>query len=537
MGWDFLRLSKEFFTRIKHNQLVIVWIIKLNGGKNMVERIFEPIKAAQKAKVGLYTIGHPTYWVQFEGLEQRLTDYGKFIGNKLSQWSEVFNFGMIDCRDKSEQAGRWFNENNVDLLICFTGTYAMSADHIATPQICKKPVIVLNLQPSEYINYEKTTTGEWLANCGACCVPEISNAFARTGIDFRVVSGLLGLIETPDVSMANEVTYNHPDAIEAWSEIEEWLRAASAVRTLQYSKMGFLGHTYPGMLDMYSDFTMIQGQTGIHVEILEMCDLEKLVNEVSDSERAEKLDEIEKMFIISEDSPSDPLAKKPTDEQLEWSSTLAVAQEKMVKRYDLDALTYYYRGLNNNLQHIQEGFILGHSLLTAKGIPCSGEGDMKTAIAMKICDILDVGGSFCEIIVVDFKDQTLLLGHDGPFHIAISDGKPVLRGLGLFHGKSGSGVSVEATVKKGDITTLGLTQTKQGKLKMIVSQGVATNGPVMNIGNTMTPVKFAMGPRLYMNKWFMEGPTHHCAMSLGKNASLFEKVANLMGIEFQLICE
>lgn len=505
--------------------------------EKMVERIFEPIKAAHKAKVGLYTIGHPTYWVQFKGLEERLVHYGKFIEEQLNQWGEVFNVGMIDSRDKSEAAGRWFNEKNVDLLICFTGTYAMSADHIATPQICKKPVIVLNLQPTEHINYEKTTTGEWLANCGACCVPEISNAFSRTGIDFRVVSGLLGLKETPANSMANEVTYNHPDAIEAWREIEEWIRATSVVRTFQYSKMGFLGHTYPGMLDMYSDFTMIQAQTGMHVEILEMCDLEKLVNEVTNEEKVQKLQEVKKMFVISEDSTADPLAKKPTEEQLDWSCTMAVAQEKMVKQFDLDALTYYYRGLNNNLQHIQEGFILGHSLLTAQGIPCSGEGDMKTGIAMKICDILNVGGSFCEIVVGDFKDQTLLLGHDGPFHIAISDGKPVLRGLGLFHGKSGSGISVEATVKKGDITTLGLTQTKDGKLKMIVSHGIATDGPVMRIGNTMTPVKFAMGLRAYMNKWFMEGPTHHCAMSIGNNVGLFEKVANLMGIEFQVICE
>ncbi|MBC7960389.1 MAG: L-fucose/L-arabinose isomerase family protein, partial [Vallitaleaceae bacterium] len=347
----------------------------------------------------------------------------------------------------------------------------------------------------------------------------------------------LGLKETPAISMANEVTYNHPDAIEAWREIEEWIRATTVVRTLQYSKMGFLGHTYPGMLDMYSDFTMIQAQTGMHVEILEMCDLEKLVNEVTNEEKVQKLQEVKKMFVISEDSTADPLAKKPTEEQLDWSCTMAVAQEKMVKQFDLDALTYYYRGLNNNLQHIQEGFILGHSLLTAQGIPCSGEGDMKTGIAMKICDILNVGGSFCEIVVGDFKDQTLLLGHDGPFHIAISDGKPVLRGLGLFHGKSGSGISVEATVKKGDITTLGLTQTKDGKLKMIVSHGIATDGPVMRIGNTMTPVKFAMGLRAYMNKWFMEGPTHHCAMSIGNNVGLFEKVANLMGIEFQVICE
>ena len=242
------------------------------------------------------------------------------------------------------------------------------------------------------------------------------------------------------------------------------------------------------------------------------------------------------MFIISGDSPSDPLAKKPTVEQLDWAATVAVAQEKLVNQFDLDALTYYYRGApGNEYERLQEAFILGHSLLTARGIPCAGEGDMKTAIAMKICDTLGVGGSYSEIVATDFVDQTILMGHDGPFHIGISEGKPVLRGMGLYHGKWGSGVSVEAKVKAGPITNLGLTQTREGRLKMIVSEGMATEGPILHIGNTMTPVKFTVPPRHLMDEWFALGPTHHFAMSVGHNAGLFEKVAVLMGWPFEAV--
>lgn len=498
--------------------------------------LFNPLKKTPEARVGLYIIGHPHYWEQFEGLHDRLVEYGSFVEEKISQWGEVYNYGMVDDERKAQKAGEWFNEKNVDVLFCYSATYAMSASHIPIPQICEKPVIVLNLQPGERVNYQKTTTGEWLAHCGACCVPEISNAFARAGIDFHIVNGLLGLEKTPEISMTDEVTKDHPDAVAAWQEIEEWVRAASAVRTMQYGRMGFLGHTYPGMLDMYSDFTMITGQTGMHVEVLEMCDLDRIIDSVSEKEKDEKLAQIEEMFIISEDSPADPLAKKPTKEQLDWSCEVAVAQEKLVEEFDLDALTYYYRGAEGNqYEKLQEAFILGHSLLTAQGIPCSGEGDMKTALAMKICDTLDVGGSFCEIVVSDFKDQTILLGHDGPFHIGISNSKPTLRGMGLYHGKWGSGVSVEAKVKAGPITNLGITQT-DGSLKMVVSQGMATDGEIMHLGNTMTPVKFKMKPRKFMDKWFSYGPTHHFAMSVGHNASLFEKVANLMDIPFEVVC-
>ncbi|CAK4863415.1 unnamed protein product [Aphanomyces euteiches] len=379
------------------------------------------------------------------------------------------------------------------------------------------------------MNYEQTTTGEWLAHCGACPVPEISNAFQRAGIVFRVINGLLGLSYTPAISLTNENTAERKEAKRAWKSIEEWIRAAGVVRTLQHSRFGFLGNTYSGMLDMYSDFTMIQAQMGIHVEVLEMCDVHDQLKTVTPEEVAVKLAEVQAMFEISGDLSSDPIAKKPTDEQLQWSAKIAVAQEKLVRKLDLDALTYYYHGApGSEYEQLQAGFILGHSLLTARGIPCSGEGDLKTALAMKICDILGTGGSFSEIVVVDYEDETILLGHDGPFHTAISEGKPILRGMGLYHGKQGTGISVEAKVKRGPITTLNVTQTFEGKLKLIISEGESTDGPIMRIGNTQTPVRFRKHPDDYMEQWFAEAPTHHCAISIGHNASLFQKVGELL---------
>jgi L-arabinose isomerase len=494
--------------------------------------MLEPIKPVKKARVGLYTIGLQAYWNQFPGLKDRLVQYGKFIENKMSHHGEVFNYGLVDSEAEARRAGEWFNEKNVDLVFCHSGTYSTSSAVLPVHQICKAPAVILNLQPTERINYEQTTTGEWLAHCGACPTPEIANAFNRSGIPFRVVNGLLGLNYTPEISLTNEKTSERAEAIRAWEQINDWIRAASVPRTLQHSRFGFLGNTYSGMLDMYSDFTMIQAQTGVHIEVLEMCDLDRLLKEVTDADVKRKMEEIHEFFEISGDSPSDPIARKPTAEQLEWSCRVAAAQEKLVKEYDLDALTYYYHGApGSDYEKLQSGFIVGHSLLTAKGIPCSGEGDLKTAVAMKICDILGTGGSFSEIIVVDYIDETILLGHDGPFHLAISDGKPTLRGMGLYHGKQGTGVSVEAKVKIGPITTLNVTQTGNGKLKLIISEGDSTNGPIMRIGNTQTPVKFKEHPDLFMERWFHEAPTHHCAMSIGNNASLFSKVGELLNCQ------
>ena len=489
-------------------------------------------KQVKKPRIGIYSMGLKHYWGQFPGLRERLIEYGKFIAGKVQEFgADTCFYGLVDCEQEGIKAGEYFNENHVDLILAHSATYVTSASVLPLHQICSAPVVILNLQPAAKINYEKTTTGEWLAHCGACPVPELSNAFHRAGIKYRVVNGLLGLDYTPEISLADEDTAQRPEAKRAWRQIEEWVQAAKVKCGLRGARFGFLGNTYSGMLDMYSDFTMFQAQTGAHLQVLEMCDLDRHLQSVTEEETSAKRKEIEAFFTISEDAAADPIAQKPTDEQMNWSARVAVAQEKLVEEFGLDALTYYYHGApGGHYEEVQGGFIVGHSLLTARGIPCAGEGDLKTCLAMKICDILGKGGSFCEIVTADYEDGTILLGHDGPFHLEIAKGKPILRGMGLYHGKQGTGVSVEAKVRTGDITNLGCTQTVDGKLKFIITEAESTDGDIMTIGNTQTPVKFKKDPDSYMDEWFAEAPTHHFAMSIGHNASLYEKVADLLEI-------
>ncbi len=486
----------------------------------------------KKPKIGIYSMGLKHYWHQFEGLRERLLGYGEFIANEVEKLgAEVYFYGLVDCEEEGRAAGSYFAKAEVDLVFGHAATYVTSSSILPVHQMCKAVSVILNLQPTRKINYKESTTGEWLAHCGACPVPEIANAFERAGVEFHVVNGVLGLPETPAISLTDEKTAGCKESVRAWEKIAEWVNAVKVKANLQGARFGFLGNTYSGMLDMYSDFTMLQGQLGIEVQVLEMCDLHRHFEKVSKEEIANKRVEIEEFFATSDVASADPNAKKPTEEQLEWSAKVAVAQEKLVEEFKLDGLTYYYHGADGGLyEEIQGGFIVGHSLLTAKGIPCAGEGDLKTCIAMKICDILDVGGSFCEIVVTDYVDGTILLGHDGPFHLKIAEGKPILRGLGVYHGKQGTGVSVEAKVKTGKVTTLGCTQMGDGKLKFIVSEGESTGGEIMTIGNTQTPVKFGVNPDTYMDKWFQEAPTHHFAMSIGLNAKMLQKAFCVLGI-------
>ena len=488
----------------------------------------------KKVRIGLYSAGLNVYWAQFEGLFDCLMEYNAFIEKRMSEYGEVYNYGMVDTEGKGRAAGEYFNEHNVDIVFSHSATYYTSSTVLPIHQINQAPVIILNLQPTPEMAYDRMGTDRWLAQCVGCPIPEISNAFNRADISFRAINGLLGLDYTPDFALVDEKTNSRSEAINAWEEIEEWCKAAMVKRNLAHARFGFLGSFYSGMLDMYSDYTMLQSQMGIHIEILEMCDFDSYLKGVTKEDIASKIQQIESFFEISGDSPSDPIAKKPTEKQMAWSAKVAVAQEKMVRDLKLDGISYYYHGRDNYYEEIQSGFIVGHSLLTAQGVACAGEGDIKTALAMKIADLLDKGGSYCEIVASDFNRDTMILGHDGPFHFAISKGKPILRGMGVYHGKRGSGVSVEAKVKQGDVTTLGITQTGDGRLKFNISEGEAIDAPILMNGNTSTHMKFAEKPAEYMDKWFSEAPTHHLALSVGHNASLFSKIARLMDIPYAI---
>jgi L-arabinose isomerase len=361
------------------------------------------------------------------------------------------------------------------------------------------------------------TTGEWLANCSACCVPELAGAFTRARVPYSTVTGTLQAGDP------------------AWESLRSWIQAAAAVRGARRARLGFLGHNYPGMLDMYSDFTQIQAQVGSHVEILEIDDLVARVEAASEAEIARKGDEIREAFELAVPGV-DPIAGEIDPGRFEWSARVAVGLDRLVADFALDGLTYYYRGVDGNVnERVGAGMIVGNSLLTARGIPTAGEADLKTNVAMLLLDRLGAGGSYTEFYALDFDEEFVLMGHDGPGHVAIADGRPVLRALELFHGKSGAGLSVEMKVRLGPVTILGLSQTADGKLKLLAAEGESIAGPTFRIGNTNSRIRFARGPAAFIDAWCAEGPTHHVALGVGHRAGDIRRVASLLDLELAVV--
>jgi L-arabinose isomerase len=477
------------------------------------------MKNNRPLRVGLFGIGLDAYWPQFKGLKQRLESYVRVVRDRLKRPGvEVVNLGLIDSPPNALEAGHRFRQEDVDLIFLHVTTYALSSTVLPVVQRAKVPVIVLNLQPAlaiDYANFNKmgdrtAMTGEWLAHCNACPVPEMANVFNRAGISFHQITGTL---------------HNDPAL---WNEVDAWIEAARVANVMFHNRLGLMGHYYGGMLDIYSDTTLQCTTFGGHIEILEVDELAALRRVVSARHIRARVAEFRKVFAVQPDcAPS----------ELERAARTSVALDRLVKKHDLGSLAYYYMGTGNaENEDAISSIILGNSLLTARGVPVAGEYEVKNVQAMKIMDTFGVGGSFTEYYAMDFNDDVVLMGHDGPGHIAIAEGKTKVRPLKVYHGKVGRGLSVEMSVKHGPVTLLSVVETADGKLKLLVAEGESVPGPILEIGNTNSRYRFSIGARKFVNDWNAYGPAHHCAVGVGHIADKINKLGLLLGLEIAHVC-
>ncbi len=468
-------------------------------------------------KVGLFGIGLDTYWAQFDGLLDNLKKYQEQIKTRIAGFGvEVVDAGMVDNPVKAHEIADFLKRQDVEIVFLYVSTYALSSTVLPVAQKLKVPVVILNLQPVaelDYVAFNKLgdrgkMTGKWLEHCQACSVPEIASVFNRAGIQYDFVTGYL-------------------QDEEAWREIEAWTEAAHVASAMRNNRMGVLGHYYCGMLDVYTDMTKQSAVFGTHIELLEMCELKKYREEATVEEVQAKILEFNTAFDV---------AKECELTEIERAALTSVALDKLVKKRNLGSMAYYYEGESgNDYENIVTSVIAGNTLLTGKNIPVAGECEVKNAQAMKIMSEFGAGGSFSEFYLMDFKDDVVMLGHDGPAHFAIAEGRVKLVPLPIYHGKPGKGLSIQMSVKHGPVTLLSVVEGNDG-LFLLVAEGESVAGPILEIGNTNSRYRFSTGAKKFINSWSKQGPAHHCAIGVGHIANKIEKLGQILGIKVVQIC-
>jgi L-arabinose isomerase len=483
--------------------------------------------SAPRARIALVALGLDAYWPQFEGLEARLRGYTAEVRQRVAALgvemvmltgADGRELSMIDTPEKAMEAGHALRRADADLLLIHVATYALSSTVLPMVQRARVPVLLLNLQPGAALDYTRFNalrdrtqmTAEWLAWCSACPLPELANVFLRARIPFRQITGVLG------------------DDPAAWNEIGEWMRAANAVQGLAHNRLGLMGHYYSGMLDIATDLTALCATFGGHLEHIEVDELSHLRGLVSDEQARDKAAAIQKHFDVQHDCAIEELIR---------AARTSVALDRLVAEHRLTSMAYFHSGSGNAAnEDTISSIILGTSLLTAAGVPVAGEYEVKNAIAMKIMDLLGAGGSFTEFYALDFNDDVVLMGHDGPGHTAIAEGKCKVRPLEVYHGKVGRGLSVEMSVRHGPVTLLSVVEDGQGSFLLLYAEGVSEAGPILEIGNTNSRYRFSIGVRRFMQEWSQHGPAHHCAAGVGHLGAQLEKLAALLNIRAVKVC-
>lgn len=473
------------------------------------------------ARAGLMGVGLDTYWEQFPGLLDELMKKMEKLEQKLAaNQVEVISFGMVDNAQRAFEALPKIKAADLDILFVDMLTYATSATFGAIVREMNVPVVLVAFQPLSALDYEHATTYMQLCNDDLCSVPEFTGVAIRMGKTPPPL--VLGMLEGDAAADA---------------QLAEWCRVAHVLHDLRRARIGHLGHVLEAMLDMQTDPTAVTAQFGCHVvqcEADQMMPIYRSIDPAGEEVAAMKKRILD--FFDTPDPVSDPLTCKLTDADLETAAVVAVTLEKYIAAKSLDGLAYYYEGEPGSpVRKLVTNFIVGNSLLTSAGFPMCGEFDIKTCLAMLIMDRLEIGGSFAEFHPVDFANDTVLVGHDGPHHLNIADRRPVIRSLKKYHGKPGSGAGVEFNIKTGPITMLSIGVKADGKFKFIIAEGESVAGPIPPTGNTNTHGKFLPDVRTFLSRWVAEGPTHHFALGIGHHAETIRKVADALGIEAVII--
>lgn len=468
------------------------------------------------ANVGIISVGHATYWEQFDGLLDVMHKKASIFIKKVEQHSvNTFNLGMIDSSDKAYKALKDIGGLNLDLIFIHMATYATSATFAPIIQALNIPIVLVALQPLQALDYKKATTFMQLSNDDVCSVPEFCSVAIRMGK------------KAPDVIFGVQEGDEEADR-----EVESWCRIAHVLHDVKQARLGLMGHVLDTMYDMHVDPALITRTFGCHVVPLETEDLMTHYQTLDSNEVEKKTEQIQS-FFDTPDPVSDNITFTLKDEDLDTAVKCAVALENFVTDKNLTGLAYYYEGQEGSeMRKLVTNLIVGNSLLAGEGFPMCGEFDLKTLVAMLIMDRLDIGGSFAEFHPMDFGQGSILVGHDGPHHINIADRQPVLRSLSKYHGKPGSGAGVEFKIKEGPMTMLGITVNAKGLLKFVIAEGESLQGDIPATGNTNSHGFFKPDLKTFLKNWSAEGPTHHFALGIGHYADELEKLARVLDIEF-----
>lgn len=461
-------------------------------------------KVKVKPKVGLLTTGLELYWSQFPGLREQALAMNEVMVKKLSEFSDVLQSGLVDTAEKSKHAAVFFKKSDIDILLVFPISYSTGMTVAPVARVVDVPVRILNAHVDMTYDYATSDTKEYLYHEGPCCIPEFASVFVTMEKKFKVLTGCL-----------SQESF--------WEQLRSDCVGAAAASAFAQLNFGVIGSTYTGMTDMPTDEHRLLKATGQLIIRPEIEEIEEAYLAVTDEQLKKMYKEFREYYDV---------ADNVQDEHMTESAKIAIAYDRVIKKHKIDAFGFYWWGKKPYMTELRAQAALGVSRLTTMGIPGVTEGDLKTAMAMKILDLIGGGGMFLEFFATNFEENIVLVGHDGPCNTNVAASKPKLQLLDVLHGKTGFGLGIDFHMNQGPCTLLNLSQFGTvTPFKLIYSIAEVVPGPILNIGNPNCRIKLEKSMQEFFNDWSQQGPNHHIALGVGDYSDEIEAFAERIGFE------
>lgn len=457
-----------------------------------------------KPRIGLLITGHKIYWDQFPNLKEMGTKMCDKLLLKLNAFGEVIRPELVDTIQAAEKAATIFNNEKIDILLIYPMGYTTGMMIVPVIRASNVPIRIINAHEDSSYDYNNADTALYLHHEGPCCIPEYSGTLVSLGIKFQIISG-------------------HFNDQEMWCKIKRDCIGAAAAREFNTLNFGVIGNTYTNMTDMPIDEHKLLKATGKMLQRPEIEEITEAYKHVTDEQLNEMYVQFREYYKVDE---------TVTNEHMKESAKLAVAYDQIIKKYDISAFGYYWWGVKSEITEMRAQSALAVSRLTAQGRPGVTEGDVKTAMAMKMLDLMGGGGMFLEFFFCDYDNDFIMVGHDGPSNISIAKDKPKLQHLKIHHGKTGDGLGIDFEVIGGPCTLVNLTQFgTDAPFKLIYTVGEVLSGDILNIGNPNCRIKVNKSISQFFNDWCQQGPEHHMALGIGDLSREIKIFAEKMGFD------
>ena len=465
-----------------------------------------------KARIGVFSIALGAYLPQFPSLVPEFEAQYDAFKKTIPDTVEIIDGGIVTTKELSQAAGDKFRAADVDLVICQLLTYATSYNMLPAVRDVNVPVVLVNVQKLKAPDYANTDTAKWLGELYACgAVGEMVADLERAGKRHAVITGV---VEGGDPYVQKE--------------IEEWCRAAQVRRRFRDTNLAQIGRPYPGMMDLYIDETNLYHRMWVYTKQFDWEKMWAIADNITDEEAIRaKAQDILDTFEIEGGG---------TIEKVWDMARYVVAFEQWVRDEQLGLIASHYDGFAQGVAgNLDSMLIPAFSMLIKQGTACAVEGDIKVAMAMSILKMISGTGQLSEMYSIDFNEDICIIGHSGSGDAAISEKKPTMKIVDVFHGKTGGGYLTQFYPPAGEVTYLGITQDRDGHFKFVVAEGVNEEGPIFTFGDTNMRTRFSCGAREFCNRWSEAGPTHHMAAANGRHIDTILKVAKIFNVPVDII--